>query len=260
MIVLLDASSSSNEPVTVAAARRASILAVAAAPRGVGARRRPRRPRRSTPCESSARRPVPAGRAGRHPAPGGLVRRSRRSACCGWRPTGRCTTSARSTCTRVHMVQHLLLTLVVPPLMSCWPPRRGWPASCIGDGRVDGVAAAPGPPGRRPACSSTRSSCSRHWPVVVNASVEQRRCSTTALHLLLVVAALLHVDAGVRPAARAAPRRCRRRWSTCSSCRSCRRCPAAWLTFAEGAVYTAYDIPDRLWGIVGHRPTSRSPG
>ena len=25
--------------------------------------------------------------------------------------------------------------------------------------------------------------------------------------------------------------------------------PGAWLTFAEGAVYSAYDIPDRLWGI-----------
>ena len=25
--------------------------------------------------------------------------------------------------------------------------------------------------------------------------------------------------------------------------------PAAWLTFAEGAVYQAYDHPDRLWGI-----------
>ena len=25
--------------------------------------------------------------------------------------------------------------------------------------------------------------------------------------------------------------------------------PAAWLTFAEGVVYSAYDIPERLWGI-----------
>ena len=25
--------------------------------------------------------------------------------------------------------------------------------------------------------------------------------------------------------------------------------PGAWLTFAEGAVYSAYDIPNRLWGI-----------
>jgi len=25
--------------------------------------------------------------------------------------------------------------------------------------------------------------------------------------------------------------------------------PGAWLTFAEGAVYSAYDIPARLWGI-----------
>jgi putative membrane protein len=25
--------------------------------------------------------------------------------------------------------------------------------------------------------------------------------------------------------------------------------PGAWLTFAEGAVYSVYDIPDRLWGI-----------
>ena len=25
--------------------------------------------------------------------------------------------------------------------------------------------------------------------------------------------------------------------------------PAAWLTFADGAVYSAYDIPYRLWGI-----------
>ena len=25
--------------------------------------------------------------------------------------------------------------------------------------------------------------------------------------------------------------------------------PGAWLTFADGAVYSAYDIPNRLWGI-----------
>jgi putative membrane protein len=25
--------------------------------------------------------------------------------------------------------------------------------------------------------------------------------------------------------------------------------PGAWLVFAEGAVYSAYDIPARLWGI-----------
>lgn len=25
--------------------------------------------------------------------------------------------------------------------------------------------------------------------------------------------------------------------------------PAGWLTFAEGAVYSAYDIPERLWGV-----------
>src|SRR5690606_28652312 len=25
--------------------------------------------------------------------------------------------------------------------------------------------------------------------------------------------------------------------------------PAGWLTFAEGAVYSAYDVPDRLWGL-----------
>ncbi len=25
--------------------------------------------------------------------------------------------------------------------------------------------------------------------------------------------------------------------------------PGAWLTFADGAVYSVYDIPDRLWGL-----------
>ncbi|MET0902848.1 MAG: cytochrome c oxidase assembly protein, partial [Acidimicrobiales bacterium] len=25
--------------------------------------------------------------------------------------------------------------------------------------------------------------------------------------------------------------------------------PGAWLTFANGAVYSVYDIPDRLWGL-----------
>ena len=36
--------------------------------------------------------------------------------------------------------------------------------------------------------------------------------------------------------------------------------PAGWLTFAEGAVYKAYDQAGAGVGHLGHRPTSSSPG
>ncbi len=35
--------------------------------------------------------------------------------------------------------------------------------------------------------------------------------------------------------------------------------PAAWLTFAEGVVYSAYDIPERLWGISATDRPAASP-
>ena len=55
--------------------------------------------------------------------------------CCGSPRTGRCTTSASTTCTSVHMIQHLLLTFVLPPLFLLGTPE--WLARLvIGDGKA----------------------------------------------------------------------------------------------------------------------------
>ena len=146
----------------------------------------------------------------------------------------------------VHMIQHLVLMLVVPPIMLLATPE--WLARLVvGDGRVNAGV-------RRLA-----------RPVPAGALFD-------AAHPRVALAG----DREHRGRERALPlRRARRRWSPrrcCSGSRCAARSPScasrspaqmiylfvaslvptvpgAWMIFADGAVYSAYDIPARLWGI-----------
>jgi putative membrane protein len=145
-----------------------------------------------------------------------------------------------------HMVQHILLSLVVPPLFLLATPT--WLARLvIGDGWFAGhivrwLA--------RPVVAGVLFNAVvvlTHWPAVVNATVDSAVLHY-GLHVLLFGTALLM-------------------WTpVCGPVPELRlslpgqmvylflmsvvpTVPAAWLTFADGVVYEAYDVPDRLWGL-----------
>ena len=145
----------------------------------------------------------------------------------------------------VHMVQHTLLTLVIPPLALLATPR--WLADLIlGQGRVRGFirrAALPVVAG----VAYNAMVMAVHWPALVNASVENGILHY-GVHVLLVFTALMM-------------------WMpVCGPIREWRMGPPAtmvylflmsivptvpggWLTFADNAVYTSYDTPLRAFGI-----------
>ena len=145
----------------------------------------------------------------------------------------------------VHMSQHLVLTLVVAPLMLLATPE--WLARLVlGRGRVDRWVhrlARPVPA----ALLFNGLLLLTHWQTVVNRASEDALFHYGVHSALMVTALLLWMP-------------------VCGPLRELRiplptqmlylfitsivpTVPGAWLTFAEGAVYSAYDIPDRLWGI-----------
>lgn len=145
----------------------------------------------------------------------------------------------------VHMSQHLLLTLAVPPLLLLATPT--WFARMvIGRGlayRVIKRVARPIPA----TIAFNAAVVLSHWPVVVNASV-----SNTALHYLvhvvIVVTALLMWTpvAGPLPELRFSfP--VQMMYLFLQSIVP--TVPAGWLTFADSAVYKSYDIPTRVFGL-----------
>ena len=146
----------------------------------------------------------------------------------------------------VHMTQHMLLTFVVPPLFLLATPE--WLARLVlGRGRVKRVfdfLARPIPAAlavqRLPAVhplarrrqhvgrqrGRCTTSCTRRWWstaflmwMPVCGPLPELRISYPAQMLYLFVISIVPTV------------------------------PAGWLTFAEGAVYSAYDMPDRLWGL-----------
>jgi putative membrane protein len=145
----------------------------------------------------------------------------------------------------VHMVQHLVLTLVVPPVMLLATPE--WLARLVvGQGRVDRIVhrlARPVPA----ALLFNALVLLTHWQLVVNTA------STNGLfhyvvHTLVVTAAVLFwiPVCGPFPELRISPPAQMIYLFVTSIIPTV---PGAWLTFADGAVYSVYDIPDRLWGI-----------
>ncbi|MGH9245545.1 MAG: cytochrome c oxidase assembly protein [Acidimicrobiales bacterium] len=146
----------------------------------------------------------------------------------------------------VHMVQHLLLTFVAPPLFLLATPT--WLARLVvGDGwfggRVLRTLVAPVVAG----VLFNGAIVLTHWPVLVDLAVEQGAVHYL-LHLMLVGAAVLMwmPVCGPIPEYRLSPPGQMVYLFLMSIIPTV---PAAWLTFAEGVVYEAYDRPDRLLGI-----------
>jgi putative membrane protein len=145
----------------------------------------------------------------------------------------------------VHMSQHLVLTLVVAPLMLLATPE--WLARLVlGRGRVDRWVhklARPVPA----AVLFNGFVLFTHWQTVVN-TASDNALFHYGVHTVAVTTALLFWMAvvGPLPELRIAMPAQMLYLFVASIIPTV---PGAWLTFAEGAVYSAYDIPDRLWGI-----------
>jgi putative membrane protein len=145
----------------------------------------------------------------------------------------------------VHMVQHFLLTFVIPPIFLMATPE--WLARLVlGKGRVNRWVHTLAKP--IPACVIFNAiALALHMQIVVNNSVTHAWLHYT-LHTLVVTAALLlwMPVCGPLPELRIAlPAQMVYLFVTSII----PTVPGAWLTFAEGAVYSAYDKPARLFGI-----------
>jgi putative membrane protein len=145
----------------------------------------------------------------------------------------------------VHMSQHLLLTLVVPPLMLLATPQ--WLARLVlGRGRVDRWVHKLARPVPAAVLFNGLVLLSHAQPVVNLASEDG--LFHYGLHTALVLSAvLLWIPVcGPLPELRIAmPAQMLYLFVTSIV----PTVPGAWLTFAEGAVYRVYDIPARLGGI-----------
>ena len=145
----------------------------------------------------------------------------------------------------VHMSQHLVLTLVVPPVMLLATPE--WLARLVlGRGRVDRWVhklARPVPA----AVLFNGFVLLSHAAGVVNLSSENGLFHYGMHTALVLSAVLLWIPVcGPLPELRIAmPAQMLYLFLTSII----PTVPGAWLTFADGAVYSAYDIPARLWGI-----------
>jgi putative membrane protein len=145
----------------------------------------------------------------------------------------------------VHMQQHLVLTLVVPPVMLLATPE--WLARLVvGDGRVDRWVHRLARP--VPACLIfSVLTLVTHAPFVVNTASESGLFHY-GVHAAIVVSALLFwiPVCGPFPELRISAPGQMLYLFVASIVPTV---PGAWLTFAEGAVYRSYDVQARLWGI-----------
>ncbi|CAN5241621.1 hypothetical protein BH18ACT4_BH18ACT4_16210 [soil metagenome] len=145
-----------------------------------------------------------------------------------------------------HMVQHLLIAFVVPPMFLLATP--SWLARLIvGDGWFAGRAL------RwlaRPVVAGVVFNAVvvfTHWQAVVNTSVESPPVHY-GVHVLVVGTALLMwlpVCGPVPELRMSLPGQ----MVYLFLMSIVPTVPAAWLTFADGVVYSAYDTPLRLWGV-----------
>lgn len=145
----------------------------------------------------------------------------------------------------VHMIQHTVLTLVMPPVLLMATPE--WLARLVlGRGRVDRLVHKLA----RPVLAAfifNALALLTHWQTVVNTA------STNGLfhygfHTAIVTAAFLLwlPVCGPLPELRiSVPAQMIYLFVTSLV----PTVPGAWLVFAEGAVYRVYDIPQRMFGI-----------
>ncbi len=145
----------------------------------------------------------------------------------------------------VHMLQHTLLTFVIPPALLLATPE--WLARLVlGRGAVDRWVhklARPVPA----ALVFNALTLLLHWQVVVN-TASTNGLFHYALHTAIVVSAFLFWMAvcGPLPELRiSVPSQMLYLFITSIV----PTVPGAWLIFAEGAVYEVYDKPARLFGI-----------
>lgn len=145
----------------------------------------------------------------------------------------------------VHMLQHMSLTYFLPPLALMATPT--WLARVVlGEGAVYRTVQRLTHPVVA-AVIFNGSIMILHIPLLVNASVDNGPLHYS-LHVVVVVAALLMWMPVCGPVPEF-------RMGTGGTMiylflqSIIPTVPAAWLTFAEGVVYDAYDRPDRLWGI-----------
>jgi putative membrane protein len=144
-----------------------------------------------------------------------------------------------------HMVQHMALSYFVPPLALMATPT--WLARVLlGDGRVYGTVKW----FSHPVVAGVLFNGSvmiLHIPLLVNASVENGPLHYL-LHVMVVTTSLLMwmPVCGPVPEFRIGVAGTMIYLFLQSVVPTV---PAAWLTFAEGVVYDAYDQPLRLWGI-----------
>lgn len=144
-----------------------------------------------------------------------------------------------------HMTQHMVLTYMVPPVFLLATPE--WLARLVlGRGRVKRAFFAIARP--VPAALAFNGLLlGTHWAGVVNASVDNALLHY-AVHAALVSTAFLLWTpvCGPLPELRISyPGQMIYLFVTSII----PTVPAGWLTFAEGAVYSAYDVPQRLWGL-----------
>jgi putative membrane protein len=144
-----------------------------------------------------------------------------------------------------HMIQHMLLTFVVPPLFLLATPE--WLARLVlGRGKAKEAfyfLAKPIPA----ALLFNGFQIFTHAPGTVNAAVSHALVHYLVHTVLVFTAFLLWMPVcGPLPELRISyPAQMLYLFVTSII----PTVPAGWLTFASGAVYSAYDIPARLWGI-----------
>jgi putative membrane protein len=142
----------------------------------------------------------------------------------------------------VHMAQHVLLSYVAPPLFLLATPT--WLARLlVGEGKW-----------LRHLCHPVAASVIfnavvifTHWQFSVNTSVENGAFHY-GVHVLVVFSSLLvwMPICGPVPELRLSLPAQMVYLFLLSIVPTV---PSAWLTFAEGVVYSGYDIPERLWGL-----------
>ncbi len=145
-----------------------------------------------------------------------------------------------------HMVQHMLLSYVMPPLALLATPV--WLArTLVGTGRVYAVVRFFSKP---VVAGVLFNFCviMLHTPVLVNVAVDGGPAIHYSLHIVVVASSLLMwmPVCGPLPELRMGTPGTMVYLFLQSVVPTV---PAGWLTFAESAIYEAYDRPIRLWGL-----------